>query len=387
MNEVLRDYIRRGWSIIPIIPRDKRPLVRWEDFQTRLPSEPEVSAWFRAWPDAGVAIVTGAISRVVVVDVDLQHDGESALNHIESLYGRLPKTLECRTGGGGRHLYFSHSGGLVRNRVGLLPGIDLRGDGGYVVAPPSRHATGALYAWADDAGPNYAALAPLPGWAVRHGIEQLPRVGRPIDHWRELVRKGVLAGERNNTIASLAGHLLRRGVDDAVVMELLLCWNRMRCRPPLEDAEVAAVVASITRVHPAMNGELDQTLACDQWPAEARHRPSLRIWLLVRRVPPPQPQPLIIEPGLFRLHEILGWIAIVAGAAVFVAALTVPVDDPALLLVPAVLLRAGWLIFDSDRHRARVPAESASMNKLRPLNKLRSPGYSVRGGVVANRPL
>jgi hypothetical protein len=66
---------------------------------------------------------------------------------------------------------------------------------------------------------------------------------------------------------------------------------------------------------------------------------------------------------------------------VFVAALTVPVDDPALLLVPAVLLRAGWLIFDSDRHRARVPAESASMNKLRPLNKLRYPGYSAQGGV------
>ena len=119
---------------------------------------------------------------------------------------------------------------------------------------------------------------------------------------------------------------------------------------------------------------------------EARVLPA-RASVRAMRVPPPQPQPLIIEPGLFRWHEILGWIAIVAGAAVFVAALAVPVDDPAPLLVPAVLLRAGWLIFDSDRHRARVQAESTSMNKLRPLNKLRSPGHSARGGVVAKRPL
>jgi len=63
------------------------------------------------------------------------------------------------------------------------------------------------------------------------------------------VEEGVEAGARNNTIASLSGHLLWRGVDPPVVMELLLCWNRVRCRPPLPDEEVARTVASITRTH------------------------------------------------------------------------------------------------------------------------------------------
>ena len=63
--------------------------------------------------------------------------------------------------------------------------------------------------------------------------------------------EGVNRGERNNSVASLAGHLLWHGVDPAVVLELLLCWNRVRCRPPLDDEEVARAVLSITRLHEA----------------------------------------------------------------------------------------------------------------------------------------
>jgi hypothetical protein len=93
------------------------------------------------------------------------------------------------------------------------------------------------------------ALAPLPDWALREAVAESPRRGHPLAYWRRLVSDGVHAGERNNTIASLAGHLLRHGVDVTVVMELLLCWNRARCRPPLADEEVATVVASIRRLH------------------------------------------------------------------------------------------------------------------------------------------
>ena len=78
---------------------------------------------------------------------------------------------------------------------------------------------------------------------------EVGRLGRPISYWRRLVREGVSEGDRNNTVASLAGHLLRRGADAAVVMELLLCWNRVRCQPPLVDEEVVAVVESIGRLH------------------------------------------------------------------------------------------------------------------------------------------
>ena len=236
MNEAIHDYTGRGWSIIPIRPGDKRPLVRWEDFQHRRPSEVEARGWFRAWPEAGIGIVTGAISGLVVIDVDVRHGGDVALEQLEHEHGRLPTTVECRTGGGGRHLYFAHPGGLIRNKVGLAPGVDLRGDGGYVVAPPSLHASGLRYAWVEGRAPGTTAITPLPDWVLRRA-EEPARRGHPITYWRQLVCDGVPAGERNNTIASLAGHLLRHGVDAAVVMELLLCWNRVRCQPPLVDEE------------------------------------------------------------------------------------------------------------------------------------------------------
>ena len=130
VNEAIRDYTGRGWSIIPIRPGDKRPLVRWEELQHRRAAEEEARGWFRTWPDAGVGIVTGAISGLVVIDVDRRHGGDVGLEKLEQEHGRLPTTVECRTGGGGRHFYFAHPGGLIRNVVGLAPGVDLRADGG-----------------------------------------------------------------------------------------------------------------------------------------------------------------------------------------------------------------------------------------------------------------
>jgi hypothetical protein len=249
MDETIHDYLARGWSIIPIRPGDKRPLVRWEEFQHRRPSEDEARGWLRAWPEAGIGIVTGAISGLVVLDVDPRHGGDASLERLEREHGRLPVTLEARTGSGGRHLYFAHPGGLVRNKAALAAGIDLRGDGGYVVAPPSLHASGRRYAWVEDRAPASARPAPLPAWLLRQAVETPGRVGHPLAHWRRLTREGVPEGQRNSTLASLAGHLFWHGVDATVVLELLLCWNRERCRPPLADDEVAGVVESITRLH------------------------------------------------------------------------------------------------------------------------------------------
>jgi hypothetical protein len=247
--EAIHDYIGRGWSIIPIRPGDKRPLVRWEGFQHGCPSEEEARGWISTWPDAGIGVVTGAISGLVVIDVDLRHGGDVSMEELEREHGQLPATVECRTGGGGRHLYFAHPGGLMRNKVGLTPGIDLRGDGGYVVAPPSLHSSGVRYAWAEGRDPGSRTIAPLPDWLLQLAFDQPSRRGHSVAHWRQLVSDGVPEGERNNTIASLTGHLLRNGVDAAVAMELLLCWNRVRCRPPLPDDDVVAVVESITRIH------------------------------------------------------------------------------------------------------------------------------------------
>src|SRR5512146_2173059 len=241
------EYLARGWSVIPIEPRGKRPLVPWLEFQARLASSAEVTRWFARWPEGNVGIVTGALSGIVVVDLDERHGAALSLRELEAVHGALPHTIMAATGGGGQHVYFAHPGGVVRNMVGLAPGIDLRGDGGCVVAPPSQHPGGRRYAWMAGRSPGEAGLAQLPQWfarLARHG-----RVGHTLDHWRELVRRRIPEGERNSTIASLAGHLFWHEVDLEVALELLAAWNQVHCEPPLSFEEVAQTVDNIARLH------------------------------------------------------------------------------------------------------------------------------------------
>lgn len=241
------DYGRLGWSVIPIESRGKRPLIRWQVYQFRRPTATEVVEWFRRWPDANIAVVTGVVSGLAVLDIDPRHGADASLTQLTREHGGLAETVEARTGGGGRHLYFAHPGELLHNRVGIVAGVDLRGDGGYVVAPPSVHASGEPYRWERSA--DVCRLAPLPDWLKHTASDDRSHRGHPLTHWRRLLREGVGAGERNNTIASLAGHLLWHGVDPAVTMELLLSWNTARCRPPLESEEVVRTVESIVRLH------------------------------------------------------------------------------------------------------------------------------------------
>ncbi len=242
-------YAERRWSVVPVAPRGKQPLIPWAEFQHRRAGAEEIRGWFRQWPDANLAVVTGAISNFIVLDIDPRHGGEAALKLLADDIGPIPSTLEAETGGGGRHLYFAWPGRTVRNRTGLRPGIDLRGDGGLVVVPPSLHPSGRRYAWAPGRGPDRADPAPLPDRLRVEVTARGARQGHPLTYWRDLVAAGVPEGQRNSTIASLAGHLLWHEVDPDVVSEMLLCWNRLRCRPPLSDEEVLRTVRSITRLH------------------------------------------------------------------------------------------------------------------------------------------
>ncbi len=249
------DYLARGWAVIPVQPRSKHPLVRWQAYQTRHPTEKEIRGWFEKWPDANIGVVTGAVSGIVVLDVDPKYWGDDSLADLEKHHGDLPETVEATKGGGGRHIYFAHPGHEVRNRTGLAPGIDLRGDGGMIVAPPSIHPSGRPYAWEVSHHPDDIGLPPMPRWLLSMvGSGGAPQAGHPLTHWRDLTRNGVSEGVRNATIASLTGHLLWHGVDDEVALELLLCWNRLRCRPPLSDDEVLRTVQSVSRTHRRHHG-------------------------------------------------------------------------------------------------------------------------------------
>jgi hypothetical protein len=190
--------------------------------------------WFTTWPDANVGIATG---DVVVIDIDPRHGGD------EALLGELPPTWRVKTGGGGLHLYFRVPVGVfIKNSAGQLgAGIDVRGQGGYVLAPPSNHVSGGIYEWDE----NGAELAMMPARLLTMLAKTRTKAAAPVETWRALVRDGVGEGQRNDAAARLTGYLLRRFVDPIVVLELIQSWNIARCTPPLAPEEIAAVVDSV----------------------------------------------------------------------------------------------------------------------------------------------
>jgi hypothetical protein len=201
--------------------------------------------WWSCAPEANLGVATGR--GRVVIDIDPRHRGDQALIELEARHGRLPNTWRARTGGGGQHLYF-RSDTEVRNSVSkIATGVDVRGHGGYVVAPPSMHVSGQRYEWLTP--PDALALAPLPSWLLSAMAQpQGAKAAAPVQTWRDLAKLGVDHGRRNDSVTRLAGHLLRREVDPIVTFELLSCWNATRCHPPLPENEVAGIVARIAEL-------------------------------------------------------------------------------------------------------------------------------------------
>jgi Bifunctional DNA primase/polymerase, N-terminal len=154
-------YAERGWHVFPVKRRGKRPVIE-HGFLEATTDRATISTWWASHPDANVGIRTGNASSLVVVDVD----GEVGMHSIKTLiaeHGCFP-AVWVRTGSGGWHAYFAHPGIEVRNSTGKLgAGLDVRGDGGYVVAPPSVHPCGGTYQWHTGLPEQFA---PLPGWVV-----------------------------------------------------------------------------------------------------------------------------------------------------------------------------------------------------------------------------
>lgn len=123
-----------------------------------------IRVWWTLWPDANIGIATGAISGIWALDNDPAHGGDLSLEGLLAQHGPLPETVEARTGGDGSHLLFAHPGMSVKNRVRFAPGLDTRGDGGYIVAAPSLHASGRTYVWS--VSPDDVVLAPAPAWLL-----------------------------------------------------------------------------------------------------------------------------------------------------------------------------------------------------------------------------
>ncbi len=205
--------------------------------------ESQIRAWWSTWPDANVGIVTGSRSGLVVVDIDPRNGGDDSLADLERTQGPFPKTVESLTGGGGQHFYFQHPGGSIKSKP-LAEGIDIKADGGYVVAPPSIHRSGEPYRWEGGGHPEDVPLAALPGWLCAKMTGGLAPPSQPR---AATSSEKIQAGSRNKTLASLAGAMRRQHADEVTIQQALRAHNQQCCDPPLPDAEVNQIAGSIAK--------------------------------------------------------------------------------------------------------------------------------------------
>jgi hypothetical protein len=209
-----------------------------------------IQGWWAETPKANIGIPTGPESGILVVDLDGQ-EGIEAFAKLEAENGPLPKTPTVRTGGDGKHLYFNCPSGVeVRNKTKLQGlAIDVRGDGGYVIAAGSNHPEG-RYEW--EIPPDEAPLAEAPEWLMKFVTD---RASPAIDHattdnealFDEITGEpdlrtapGAPEGKRHETACRLIGRALGRGIDPKEVLKDALAWAK-RCDPPFEEDEVRRI--------------------------------------------------------------------------------------------------------------------------------------------------
>jgi Bifunctional DNA primase/polymerase, N-terminal/AAA domain/Primase C terminal 1 (PriCT-1) len=235
------EYARRGWHVFPVIPGGKVPLTTRGLLDASL-DEAQIDRWWSMWPNANIGIRTGVVSNLVVLDVD-GVDGLASLDYLKQEFGPIDESVLARTGSGGVHIYLQHPGVEVRNSVGRLgPGLDIRGDGGCVVAPPSTHESGGSYKW-ESVG---AVLEPqqVPDWLCQR-LATIARGSLAADASVEkvLFREGV----RNDTLTSIAGLLRRLGGDAPAIAHCLHVINGQCCEPALPQQEVESIATGIAR--------------------------------------------------------------------------------------------------------------------------------------------
>lgn len=367
------EYARRGWPVLPLHwptptgcscgapdcgeKAGKHP--RTAHGLKDATQDPDViRGWWERWPLANVGIVTGMRSGLAVLDIDTRHGGQEFLAQLESANCPLPPTPTVRTGGGGGHRFFRRPAQGLRNKVGVggRPGLDIRADGGYVVAPPSVHASGRLYGW--ETPPDDAPLGELPAWFLRIALNGADRP-TSAPGTTAAPAESIPRGARNSTLTSLAGSMRRRGMGEEAIRAALLVANAKRCAPPLPKAEVVAIANSVSRYELAKPPKLlkiyinpDAPRVIDAAEAaliaagqEIYTRGRMLVEVSRDRAPKipglvrPPGAPAIVQIGQARLRELL------AASAEWISTSRKDIEEPALppsWSVEMLMSRPGW---------------------------------------------
>jgi replicative DNA helicase len=244
-----------------VIDQCKVPVIwTWTEYQKRQPTKEEVNKWFDENPDANIAIITGPVSGIVVFDID----SEKAIEFAEK-QGGFPETAKVKTGRG-YHYYARYPAFKVRNDKNRELGLDIKGSGGYVVAPPSIHGSGRIYEWEKGQSINEIKPAACNPWMINY-LQNLgsksksakqkkkdPKTAEAIDtasklgknnEYANIMETGAVQGMRNHTATKLIGHLFAKGIAENEVWATVDMWNTSKNNPPLGEDELRRTFNSV----------------------------------------------------------------------------------------------------------------------------------------------
>ena len=228
--EQAKAYAERGWSVIPL--HGKRPAIEWKEFQTRRAEIGELQEWFYS-QFQNIGVVTGSISNLTVVDCDSREEAEWFWRNV-SHANNIVETAK------GFHFYFTHEGSGNRQGVHGRK-IDIRGEGGYVVAPCSIHQTGKPYTWkrtgeldkfnTDWLPEKVTALESVSDEATR---EIILRARKWISHIWSIEGEG---GDKQ-LFRAACGLVQKFNLPESVALDELRAWNNLNSVPPWDDGRL-----------------------------------------------------------------------------------------------------------------------------------------------------
>jgi hypothetical protein len=242
---------KRGFAVFPCGKNSKKPITA-PGFHLATTDPEVITGWWTGYPQANVAVATGAKSGRFVLDADMScgRDGEGSIKRLEEKYGPLPATVESITPGLGRHRWFNAPPGrLVPSRAGkIAPHVDTRGDGGYALVPPSyviekEKGYEGPYLW-DETCP--AVFADMPqAWLNLICDDEKKAKRHPPGYFADLA-EGVPDGTRNESLAQIIGALIRAGMTGRQAYDYGIYWNE-RNTPPLDEKRIGQCVLNIQK--------------------------------------------------------------------------------------------------------------------------------------------
>lgn len=295
------EYAEAGYAVIPVKRSDKAPYTP-NGLTAATTNQAAIRQWWEWWPDANVAIVCGNVSGgIVVVDVDVKgKNGFGSISYWEAQHGDFPETAVVHTGSGGKHYYFHvDNPEAFKNRVETLPGVDIRGDGAYVVAPPSVHENGKMYTWRhgvscterdEVAEANESVLELL----NRNPKDSAAQKQQDAANRQRTDMHHVQEGQRNDTLFRFASKMVGSGISRDAALEAarteIATWEN-----PLPDFEIVKTVNSAYDSYTPNEQTIYGKAPVQEYDENGNYIPKLPPSLPIESIitPPPLKPPII----------------------------------------------------------------------------------------------